>query len=90
MTKTLEMFSLCLVALVDLGQHFFCNLAVITKEGYAGKTGRAFLSFSPNWKSSDPSGRLIPPDCRGNEDVALFIQRSDTCDSDRRNPLFSS
>lgn len=42
MSETLEMFPLCRIPLVDLGQHFLCNLTVITKEGCAGKTQGTF------------------------------------------------
>ncbi len=42
MSKSLEMFSLCHIPLVDLGQRFLCNLAAITKKGCTGKTQWAF------------------------------------------------
>lgn len=50
------MFSLCHIPLVDLGQHFLSNLAVITKEGCAGKTEWfkwSLVPSNPDWKSSD-------------------------------------
>lgn len=72
MSKSLEMFSLCHIALVDLGQRFLCNLAVITKEVCAGKT--AFLPLNPAWKSFDPSlSPLDRPLCRGNIVVACLF-----------------
>lgn len=37
MSPSLEMFSLCHMPLVDLGQRFLCNLAAITTEGCSGK-----------------------------------------------------
>lgn len=50
MSKSLEMFALCHLPLVDLGQHF-CNLAVITKEGCTGKTEGIFWTLDPDWMS---------------------------------------
>lgn len=66
MSKSLEMFSLCHIPLVDLGQRFLCNLAVITKEGRTGKNRVARLSLlpsNPDWKFFDPGAvpHLIVP-----------------------------
>lgn len=94
MSESLEMFSLCHIALVDLGQRFLCNLAVITKEGCTGKTewfqqvfclqiqsgNPLALEKSPSWSSPLPRKQC----CR------VFIQCSDACDSDWKSPLFLS
>lgn len=53
MSKSLKMFSLCHIPLVDLGQHFLCNLAVITKAGCRENRGSNLL-LKPDWKSFDP------------------------------------
>lgn len=42
MSLSLEMLSLCHLPLVDLGQHFPCNLAVITAAGCTAKTEGVF------------------------------------------------
>lgn len=87
MSKSLEMFALCHLPLVDLGQHFLCNLTVITKEGCTGKTEGIFWTLNPDWMSWPPqasSSLLRKPCCH------VFIQCSDTCDSDWRTSLFLS
>lgn len=53
MSKSLKMFSLCHIPLVDLGQRFLSNLAVITKEGCRENRG-SILLLNPDWKSFDP------------------------------------
>lgn len=57
-------FFLCHIPLVDLGQRFICNLAVITKEDCTGKTKWAFSNKSRLeilWpRSSPPSSSSLP------------------------------
>lgn len=57
MSKSLEMFSLCHIPLVDLGQRFLCNLAVITKRAAQGKPSEHFAIKSRLeilWPRSSP------------------------------------
>lgn len=88
MSKSLEMFSLCRIALVDVGQLFLCNRSVITKGRVAQKEKKqknrvSLWLFNPDWKSCDPAvvPVLMVPSAEGKSKRVVLVQSSDTCDS---------